>query len=39
MKHEIGMDIPPNVLQKLRWHMNYVNRESKRKGEETHLSL
>lgn len=39
MKHEIGMNIPPNVLQKLRWHMNYVNRELKRKGEETRLSL
>lgn len=39
MKHEIGMDIPLNVSQKPRCHMNHVNRELKRKRKETRLSL
>lgn len=37
MKRESKEKIPPNVLQKLLWHMNYANRELERKGEKARL--
>ncbi|BAK44745.1 hypothetical protein [Eggerthella sp. YY7918] len=37
MKHEVGTNIPPKVLQKLKWHMNYANRELEKKDEKARL--
>lgn len=39
MKQEAMPDARFDVMQKLRWHMNYANRELERKGESARLSL
>lgn len=39
MKQEALPNARPDVVQKLRWHMNYANRELERKGENARLSL